>query len=188
MEIQKADSFILMPSTDNNALTDFPDTLDPLEEMKESKKPFFKLFSSKIQKSKGKDGIDFDETVEFLQNLIEMRQESSKDYFELDSEFAFIKPCNPFEHIDDIYMNQDIRKEKNLIIDHQNEWVHKEEESVVGTQEEIEKKQNRMKFSTYKSQNYKDKIEVLQTYKIIFYFFFLRSIKGRVLCNIRQMH
>lgn len=167
MEITKVTSFNHVPSVENNF---FSDDYENNEELITDEKPFFKLFSTfKSSKNKKIDELLVDETNEFLTNLIDMKEDGNKEVYELDSEYAFKKSCNPFQYVDKISEKQEFYNEKFVIIDHQNEWEKKNMSEPV-SQEEIKTEQkivDKIKIKKKQSKDYKQQIEV-----VFLHFFF----------------
>lgn len=165
METTKVTSFNFIPSAENNFFSS--DDLGNNEEIITDEKPFFKLFSTfKSSKKKNIDELLVDETNEFLKNLIDMKEDGNKEIYELDSEYAFKKSCNPFRYVDKLSEKQEFYNEKYVIIDHQNEWA-KKNASEVASQEEIktdEKIVDNIKIKKNQAKDYKQQIEVFFKY------------------------
>lgn len=110
----KSTSFPLLPSTENKELTESQD----LNEI--SPKPFYKLFSVS-RNVKRIDDLLMDETNEFLENLIEFKNENKKETMEIDFEFQFKIGPSPFQKADKISQTQEFYRIKYPIVDHHNE-------------------------------------------------------------------
>jgi len=169
MELTKSTSFPLLPSTENNAITDSPDlnTTNPIP------KPFFKMFSIN-RNFKQIDSLVMDETDEFLENLIELRNSNKKDPLEIDYEFHFKGSTNPFEKVDEIYNQEYFYKSKYNVVDHHNELLTKKES--INSQEEskpelikqveIVEKANKINKQYMKAKEFKDEVDDICDFKI----------------------
>ena len=136
MELTKSTSCNLLSLSENNINTnEYQDAPD----LKNSQKQLFKFFSvSKNGKIIDEDLV-IDETNEFLENLIEFKNESLKETQEkpeIDYDMSFIKSRNPFENVDRLYETQLFYKQKYFIMDHHNENANLNHKDSV-SQEEI---------------------------------------------------
>ena len=114
----KSTSFPLLPSSENKDLTE---SQDPNEI---SPKPFFKLFSVS-RNVKRIDDLLMDETNEFLENLIDFKNENKKETMEIDFEFQFKIDPSPFQNADKISQSQEFYRIKYPIVDHHNEALNR---------------------------------------------------------------
>lgn len=114
----KSTSFPLLPSSENKEMTESQD----LNEI--SPKPFLKLFSVN-RNVKRIDDLLMDETNEFLENLIEFKNENKKETMEIDFEFQFKVGPSPFQNADKIFQSQEFHRIKYPIVDHHNENLNR---------------------------------------------------------------